>query len=77
MKEKLAAFAAENLDFAFKMLRLFLPLLRFNGLVIVSRFQDVEEVLWRPNIFGVTYAEKMEVVTGGSNFFLGMENTAT
>ena len=43
MKEKLAAFATEHLDFAFKLLRLFLPLLRFNGLVIVSRFRRERE----------------------------------
>ncbi len=31
MKERLAAFANEHLDFAFKLLCLFLPLLRFNA----------------------------------------------
>lgn len=62
---------------AFTLLRTFLPILKFRGSVLVTRFGDVEEVLSRPNVFGVTYAAKMGVVTAGGNFFLGMNDTAT
>ena len=60
-----------------KLLRTFLPILKFRGYVVVTRFDDVEEVFSRPNVFGVTYAEKMAVVTAGGNFFLGMNDTET
>ncbi len=59
------------------LLRTFLPIVKFKGSVIITRFDDVEEVFSRPNAFGVTYAEKMDVVTNGGNFFLGMNDTAT
>lgn len=58
-------------------LRHFLPILKVGELTVVSRFDDVQEVLSRPDAFGVTYAEKMGIVTAGSNFFLGMNNTPT
>lgn len=77
MKEKLIAFALTKIDLAFKLLRLFLPILRVKGLVVVARNSDVREVLDYPNVFGVTYAEKMGMITNGSNFFLGMNDTAT
>jgi cytochrome P450 len=32
-------------------------------------------VLSRDDVFQVTYGQKMEVVTGGANFFLGMQNS--
>ena len=60
-----------------KFLRTFFPIVKFKGITIVTRFDDVEEVFSRPNIFGVTYAERMAKVTAGGNFFLGMNNTAT
>ena len=44
---------------------------------MVTRVDDVQEVLSRPDVLGVTYAEKMSVVTDGANFFLGMENSPT
>jgi cytochrome P450 len=42
---------------------------------LVTRFEDVEEVLARDEVFQVTYGQKMKVVTGGQNFFLGMQNS--
>ncbi len=77
MKDRILAFARKHIDVAFKLLRIFLPICKFGDLVLVSRFRDVEEVLSRPDVFGVTYAEKMGVITNGGNFFLGMNDTAT
>lgn len=65
----------ENTDLTFALLRSFKPISLSNGTALVTRFDDVREVLSRPNVFGVTYAEKMGVITAGSNFFLGMNNT--
>lgn len=62
---------------AFALLRTFKPILRFGGVTLVTRYDDVQEILSRPNTFGVTYAEKMGIITNGSNFFLGMDDTAT
>ena len=71
------SWVSNNPDFTFALLRSFKPISISNGTALVTRFADVQEVLSRPNVFGVTYAEKMQVVTDGSNFFLGMNNTET
>lgn len=45
------------------------------GLTVVTRFDHVQEVLSRDWVFQVPYRQKMERVTAGQNFFLGMQNT--
>lgn len=47
-----------------------------NGTVIVSRADDVREVLDRQADFEVVYEPKMRKITGGPNFFLGMQDDA-
>jgi cytochrome P450 len=44
------------------------------GTVIVSRRQDVREVLERSDVFEVVYGPRMQMITGGANFFLGMQD---
>lgn len=44
------------------------------GTVIVSRAEDVREVLDRQGDFAVVYEPKMRKITGGANFFLGMQD---
>lgn len=44
------------------------------GTVVVSRREDVREVLERDDVFEVVYAPRMEMITGGANFFLGMQD---
>ena len=44
------------------------------GTVIVSRRQDVREVLERTDVFDVVYAPRMQMITGGADFFLGMQD---
>ena len=46
------------------------------GTAIVTRHQDVIEVLDRNADFEVVYEPKMRAITGGENFFLGMQDTA-
>ena len=70
----------------FALLRLFQPnlVLKFravasypnNGVTaIASRRADVTEILSREADFGVVYAPRMEMITAGENFFLGMQDT--
>jgi cytochrome P450 len=59
----------------FAVLRRVKPVLFIKNTAIVTRFEDVQEVLSRDDVFQVTYNEKMEVVTGGNDFFLGMQNS--
>ncbi|BBU60145.1 hypothetical protein MSC49_00800 [Methylosinus sp. C49] len=47
-----------------------------NGTAFVLRATDVIEVLDREEDFAVVYEPKMRAITGGPNFFLGMQNTA-
>src|SRR5579864_9349351 len=59
----------------FAVLRRVNPVLFVKNIVLVTRYQDVQEVLARDDVFQVTYGEKMRVVTGGQDFFLGMQNS--
>lgn len=43
---------------------------------VVSRFDDVHEVLDREADFEVVYGPKMRQITAGENFFLGMQDSA-
>lgn len=70
---------------AFTALRAFLPNLVLSkklitaydntGTAIVTRFEDVREVLDRDGDFAVVYEPKMRRITDGENFFLGMQDT--
>jgi cytochrome P450 len=70
----------------FSVLRVILPNVVFskklmtaydnNGSALVTRNADVREVLSRDDDFEVVYAPRMEVITGGANFFLGMQPSA-
>jgi cytochrome P450 len=46
------------------------------GTAIVTRYEDVVEVLDRNADFEVVYEPRMRAITGGENFFLGMQDTA-
>lgn len=46
------------------------------GTAIVTRQRDVIEVLDREADFAVVYEPKMRAITGGANFFLGMQDSA-
>lgn len=73
----LAEWVQQNPDRAYRLLRNLKPIASLGETVVVTRFDDVQEVLSLPNTFGVTYAKKMGVITDGSNFFLGMNDTPT
>src|ERR1700694_2338784 len=82
-----AAFQEPRLQrLALRPLRAFLPNLVLSkqiiaaypntGTAIVTRYRDVVEVLDRNGDFEVVYEPKMRAITGGENFFLGMQDTA-
>jgi cytochrome P450 len=84
LKEVLAK--PEALRAGFAVLRAFQPNLTLRktlvtayesqGTAIVTRANDVYEVLDREADFSVVYEPKMRKITAGENFFLGMQNTA-
>lgn len=88
LKEKFAA-AAEAPLFqrrALQIFRAFVPNLRISrklitayencGTAFVTRHDDVIEVLDRNADFEVVYEPRMRAITGGENFFLGMQDSA-
>jgi cytochrome P450 len=71
----LKAHLAQYPEPIFAILRRIKPILLIKNYALVTRFEDVQEVLARDNVFLVTYGEKMRVVTDGEDFFLGMQNS--
>lgn len=76
--QRLLGWLKARMDLVFRILRNTLPILvvRFRGRtwVLVTRYDDVQEVLLRPNVFNVTYAPKIAVIMQGDNIFLGMKD---
>ena len=73
--EHLKAAALRDPEPIFCILRKVRPILVIKNFALVTRFDDVQEVLSRDDIFQVTYGPKMRVITGGNDFFLGMQNS--
>lgn len=72
---RIKAWVFANLDRVIPVLRWVKPTAVFDGQAFVTRFDGVSEVLARDEVFHVPYGGKMEKVTGGGNFFLGMQHT--
>jgi cytochrome P450 len=53
-----------------------LPILRLGRFAIVFRHDDVREVFRNDAAFGVVYRERLQVITGGEPFILGMADGA-
>lgn len=65
----------QNAEPVFAVLRRVDPILIVKQFAVVTRFDDVQEVLSRDAVFHAPYAQQFEQLTGGRNFFLGMQNT--
>ncbi|MCI0737119.1 MAG: cytochrome P450, partial [Beijerinckiaceae bacterium] len=88
LREKIAASAFDPYvqRLGFRALRAFLPNIRVpwtfitaypnSGTALVVRRDDVIELLDRHADFEVVFEPKMRAITGGENFFLGMQDTA-
>lgn len=72
---KLQAWALAHLTLIFGVLRFLKPIVVVKNYALVTRFDDIQEVMARDDTFHVTYQAKMEKVTTGENFFLGMQNS--
>ena len=74
----LKEWVGENPEKAFAILRKIKPILHLKSknLVLVTRYDDVREVLSQDDVFHVTYGPKMTDLGEGRNFFLGMQNSA-
>ena len=70
----LKAWALEHPERIFSILRRIQPILVVKDFALVTRFEDVQEVLARDDVFDVPYAERMQAITDGENFFLGMQD---
>jgi cytochrome P450 len=73
--DKIKAHVIQNPEPLFATLRKVKPILLVKNVALVTRFEDVQEVLSRDDIYQVTYGPKMRVITGGQDFFLGMQNS--
>ena len=73
----LKQWAKDNPQVTFGILRKIKPILHLKSknLVLVTRYDDVREVLAQDDVFQVTYGEKMTALGDGKNFFLGMQNS--
>jgi len=76
LAEGLKAWAVAHPEAIFRVLRRVKPILTVKGVTLVTRFDDVQEVLQRDSVFVAPYADGFRELTGGRNFFLGMANTA-
>ncbi|MGY2996921.1 cytochrome P450 [Mesorhizobium sp. URHB0026] len=69
---------AAHTELMFRIARNTVPILLVNykgkRFALVTRFDDVAEVLARPNVFDVIYAPKIRVIMDGDNIFLGMSD---
>jgi cytochrome P450 len=65
----------QNPEPVFALLRQLAPVLVVGNTALVTRYEDVQEVLSREAVFRVTYTQKMETIGDGANFFLGMQNS--
>jgi len=74
---QIKSWAGAHPEAVFAVLRRIRPIFLHNGQAIVTRYRDVQEVLSRNEVFETTYETGFKAITGGSNFFLGMDNTPT
>ena len=60
----------------FHFLRRIIPILVVDKFALVTRFDDVQDVLSHDAVFQVPYGQKFAQLLEGRNFFLGMSNSA-
>lgn len=75
LKGRVTAWGMDHLDFIFRILRNLWPIPSFGKFALVTRFDDVEEVMSLSQVFVNPYNEKLDVIMDGHPFFLGLTNT--
>jgi cytochrome P450 len=73
---KLKARILDDLRWFYALARRFFPIasLPLLNVILVSRYDDVQEVLERTECFEVPYSDKLKLLNGGENFLLGMHD---
>jgi cytochrome P450 len=72
IKQRIARSFMDAAPFALGMLRRFLPIARLGSTCVVTLHDDVREVFATDRAFHVPYKPRLDVITGGEPFFLGM-----
>ena len=75
LKGRFKAWGLDHLDFIFRVLRNLWPIPIIGKFALVTRFDDVQEVLSLNQVFVNLYNEKLGVIMDGHPFFLGMTNS--
>jgi cytochrome P450 len=78
LKAKILQWLFDHSEIFLSVLRDIAPIivLKKKKIAIVTRYDDVKEVFLADDVFGVPYAEKLNVITGGVPFILGMEDSS-
>jgi cytochrome P450 len=63
------------MPYAFAFFRRWKPVVKFGGMTLTSRYDDVKQVFATDPVFGAPYKPKLDVIMGGEPFFLGMADT--
>ena len=81
LSHKVISYFFEHTRWPYWFLRQFLPVLRVGKIAIVTRYDDVKEILSAPQAFEVPFGREMTELVVGQNAVLGMneltEHTAT
>jgi cytochrome P450 len=74
IRDRVGQWFVDNAEWAFRFLRRLWPVLHvpFTSWWLVTRFDDVQEVLTHDKIFEVPFGPKVKELDGGPNFLLGM-----
>jgi cytochrome P450 len=77
LKSKLIQWGFDHIEIFLSVLRDLAPILilKKKNLAILTRYDHVKEVFLADDAFGVPYAAKLNVITGGVPFLLGMEDS--
>ena len=70
----LGTWAKEHPDTILTVLHKLRPVLTIKQVSVVTSFDGVRDVLSKDHDFAVTYGPKMEMITDGAGFFLGMDD---
>jgi len=76
IKAKVASVLFRNPRRLLKLLRWICPTFRYGDVVLVTRADDVREVLTNTKVFTVPFGAEMKIVSGGGEFILGTNDGA-
>jgi Dyp-type peroxidase family len=74
LRGRLLSRLLENPRWILALLRRWLPIVKIGPILLVTRNDDVREVLERQDVFQTPFGPEMKEMAGGSNFVLGMHD---